>query len=63
MISIPIPFIIDVHTGNSQIQLTPSKTDTNNHVTSCWSSYRVGWIYFKKNCLPFSFGEADAEVY
>lgn len=33
MISIPIPFIIDVRTGNSRIQLTPSKTDTNNRIT------------------------------
>lgn len=56
MISTPIPFIIDVRTGNSWIQLTPSKTNTNNRVTSCWSSYRVGWIYFKKDSLPFSFG-------
>ena len=54
MISIPIPFIIDVRTGNSRIQLTPSKTDTNNPVTSCWSSYRVGWIYLKKIACPLA---------
>lgn len=53
MISIPIPFIIDVRTG--RIQLTPSKTDTNNRVTLL-VILQGGMNIFKKNCLPFSFG-------